>query len=40
MDDRARRWLAEAVIGLGIALLLMLVAASTGASLHFVYQGF
>jgi len=40
MDDRMRRWAAEALIGLLIAVLLMVVAATTVTSVHFVYQGF
>jgi hypothetical protein len=40
MDDRMRKWMAEAFIGLLIATILLLVAATTVTSLHFVYQGF
>ena len=40
MGTRIRAWIAEAGIGLVIALLLMLVAATTVTTVHFVYQGF
>jgi hypothetical protein len=40
MDDNVRKWFAEAVIGLVVASLLLLVAATTVTSIHFVYQGF
>jgi hypothetical protein len=40
VDSRIRRWAAEAFIGLIVALLLVLVAATTVTSVHFVYQGF
>ena len=40
MNDRTRRWIAEAAIGLLIALLLLVVAATTVTPVHFVYQGF
>lgn len=39
MDD-VRKWLAEAAIGLFIAFLLMIVAAVSATTVHFVYQGF
>ena len=38
--NRIRAWAAEAGIGLVIALLLILVAATTVTTVHFVYQGF
>ena len=40
VDDRIRKWAAEAMIGLLVAILLLLVAATTVTSIHFVYQGF
>jgi hypothetical protein len=40
MGARIRKWVAEAGVGLLIALLLMLVAATTVTTVHFVYQGF
>jgi hypothetical protein len=40
MDDRMRKWIAEAAIGLFIAFLLVMVAAVSVTSVHFVYQGF
>jgi hypothetical protein len=40
MDDRIRRWAGEALIGLFVAVLLVIVAATTVTSIHFVYQGF
>jgi hypothetical protein len=40
MGTRLRTWIAEAGIGLLIALLLILVAATTVTTVHFVYQGF
>ena len=40
MDDRILKWAAEAFIGLFIAVLLVIVAATTVTSIHFVYQGF
>jgi hypothetical protein len=40
VDNRIRKWLGEALIGLLVAVLLMIVAATTVTSLHFVYQGF
>jgi hypothetical protein len=40
MGARLRAWIAEAGIGLLIALLLILVAATTVTTVHFVYQGF
>jgi hypothetical protein len=38
--DDVKKFLAEAAIGLFIALLLMLVAAVSATTVHFVYQGF
>jgi hypothetical protein len=35
-----RRWMAEAAIGLFIAFLLLVVAAVSATTVHFVYQGF
>jgi hypothetical protein len=40
MNDRTRRWIAEAAVGFMIALLLIVVAATTVGTAHFVYQGF
>jgi len=40
VDDRIRRWAGEALIGFIVALLLVIVAATTVTSIHFVYQGF
>ena len=40
MGDRVRRWSVEAGIGLVLAVLLLLVAATTVTTVHFVYQGF
>ena len=40
MADRMRKWAAEAGIGLLIAIVLILVAATTVTTVHFVYQGF
>jgi hypothetical protein len=40
MGDGIRRVLAEIVIGLAIALLLVVVSATTIDSVEFVYQGF
>ena len=39
-DDRVRKLVAEAAIGLFIAVLLVIVAAVSVTSVHFVYQGF
>lgn len=39
MDD-LRRWIAEAGIGLFIALVLLVVVAVSATTVHFVYQGF
>jgi hypothetical protein len=38
--DDIRRWFAEAAIGLFIAFLLLVVAAVSATTVHFVYQGF
>jgi hypothetical protein len=40
VDDHVRKWFAEAAIGLFIAGLLMMIAAVSLTSVHFVYQGF
>ena len=40
MPDRIRRWAAEASIGLLVATLLIIIAATTVTTIHFVYQGF
>lgn len=40
MDDRIRKWLAEAGIGLIVAVILLVIAATTIGTVHFVYQGF
>jgi hypothetical protein len=40
MDERIRRWIAEAGIGFLVALILMVIAATTIGTVHFVYQGF
>jgi hypothetical protein len=40
VHDQIRKWFAEAAIGLTVAILLLLVAATTFTSIHFVYQGF
>jgi hypothetical protein len=40
MDDRMRGYLVEAAIGLALALLVLLVAAASVTTVHFVYQGF
>jgi hypothetical protein len=40
MAERLRRWSVEMGIGLAIAVLLILVAATTVTTVHFVYQGF
>jgi hypothetical protein len=40
VNDQLRRWLTEAAIGVFVAFLLMVVAAVSVTSIHFVYQGF
>jgi hypothetical protein len=40
VDEQIRKWAAEAMIGLLIACLLIVVAATTVTTVHFVYQGF
>lgn len=40
MRDRIRKWAAEALVGLLVATLLIIVAATTVTTVHFVYQGF
>jgi hypothetical protein len=40
MIDRIRKWATEALIGLLVASLLIIVAATTVTTAHFVYQGF
>jgi hypothetical protein len=40
MSDRIRRYAAEALIGLLVAGLLIVIAATTVTTVHFVYQGF
>ena len=39
MDDK-RKWIAEAAVGLFLAVLIMTVAAASFTTVRFVYQGF
>jgi hypothetical protein len=40
MTHRIRKWIGEAGIGLLIAVVFLIVAATTVTHVHFVYQGF